>query len=244
MPQFATNILMIISVVIVVAVAFVIGWFIDCMVHVRRIRNQRIEDYALQKLRDILLEHELTEEWGNIVEGASGRTDEFMDRMADFLSGGSLPHTSVAKRNLSLGNARVRPFLVARNSRVKGLRILIGAEKFGDHLSISWYYAADPEELKLIGLAEQREKKRALYDESVLQGRRSVKSREESAYPWLDDPDGWVEPLCMNVLDRKEMENWKFLILARVKQEAGRLRQTVEKEKKTLQSDGGFIDLS
>jgi len=128
---------------------------------------------------------------------------------------------------------------------------IIGAEKFGEHLNVSWYYVNDRAELALISLAEQREKDGVLYDHAILMGQRVFKDWTEPKQGWpnegrislLGDPDGWVTPARMNMIDQKEMANWAGIILARAQAEAKRLKHMTRKEDEAPLKSGGFIDI-
>ena len=243
--------LLILAVLVVVAFAVIAAGLIKEEInHIKRGRRQREEDTRWLKERDKVSSMDIMEEWADVIEGASGYADEFMDRMAYFLSGRDLPHTKVFKRKLTLGGALPRPFLIAVNEKVRGYRILVGAEKFGEYLNVSWYYAGDPAELALIKLAEQREKDGVLYDHTILMGQRVFKNLTEPKKGWpewrisfLGRIGGWVTAAQMNMLDQKEMANWAGIILARTQAEAKRLKHKTRKEDEAPLKSGGFIDI-
>ena len=101
-------------------------------------------------------EKTIIERWGVIVEQSKGKGDRIFEMVEQAVKQKKAPKVKMARRMVSpsffkMLQGREKPFLIVSNSYLKGYKMYVGANDYGNQLAISWYLCREPNKyLKMI----------------------------------------------------------------------------------------------
>jgi hypothetical protein len=197
----------------------------------------RLDDAPWEKLSDSTSGYGGRKEWSSVIEGAAGRDEEFMERIARRALDEKISDLVVKKRLLRVDakESERRPFLVMSSRRIKGCRMLVGAADFGNHLDVLLRVETDTAELELIRRAQERVKKFGRDKSGILEG------KSETG----DSRDGWITPEQMSPLDTREWSNCVGAVRGIVEDEAKIMADEMRGDHEKADAGAkGFIDIA